>query len=398
MKWVPSGSYLTINYNHEIGIIENSTQRIVLNNNLNGSKIRVRFSNKYSKEVLILNKVTVAVKNKYNDSRINNYVNVTLNGDCDIKLNPGEECFSDEILIDVTSEDDLVISTYIENKTVLYSACSTYCEDIISISNSYEGDFTRHNDFEIKSQEDIFEVVKNDPGIMKPKLAYGINEIQVLVEDYVKVISAFGDSITHMSFWTGPFAKKLYNKYPGKVTIVNRGIGGNRILRDPISNLGFPGDGRFCGEAGINRFEEDVFNGFEVDYVVILEGINDIMHPFLFDRRDEIVNKNDLIKGFKIYADISKKYGAKVFIGTITPCRSDEYPWFEEIENTRLATNEWIRENDEYDGIIDFDSAVKDLNKSEYMKRTYHIGDGLHPNYDGGVQMAECIPLELFNI
>ena len=270
MKWIPSGSYLTINYNHEIGIIENSTQRIVLNNNLNGSKIRLRFSNKYSKEELILNKVTVGVKNKSKNSTINNFVDVTLNGDYEIRLDPGEECFSDEILIYVSSEDDLVISTYIKNKTVIYSACSTYCEDLISISNSYDGDFTRCNDFKIKPQEEVFEVVKNEPGMIKPKLAYGINEIQVLVEDSVKVISAFGDSITHMSFWTGPFAKKLYNRYPGKVAIVNRGIGGNRVLRDPMSDIDIPGNARLFGTAGINRFEEDVFNGFDVDYVCLL--------------------------------------------------------------------------------------------------------------------------------
>ena len=52
MKWASSFRYLPINYSVELAQIENQTQRVVFYNNLCGERIRIRLSNKYSKQNL----------------------------------------------------------------------------------------------------------------------------------------------------------------------------------------------------------------------------------------------------------------------------------------------------------------------------------------------------------
>ena len=61
MKWVSSFSYLPINYGIPLVRVEDQTQRVIFDNNLNGTKVRLRFSNRYSSEPLTLNRVSVGI-------------------------------------------------------------------------------------------------------------------------------------------------------------------------------------------------------------------------------------------------------------------------------------------------------------------------------------------------
>ena len=62
----------------------------------------------------------------------------------------------------------------------------------------------------------------------------------------------------------------------------------------------------------------------------------------------------------------------------------------------RTAVNEWIRTSGTFDGIIDFDAAVRDpANPSAYLE-TYDSGDHVHPNDRGYAAMANSIDLSLF--
>ena len=69
---------------------------------------------------------------------------------------------------------------------------------------------------------------------IKPQIIFGFTEIQVLTDSNVREILLFGDSLTHMSFYSDALAERLYRKYPGKVSVINGGICGNRVLRDAM--------------------------------------------------------------------------------------------------------------------------------------------------------------------
>ena len=54
MKWTSSFKYLPINYGMTLATLSDKTQRVLFDNNLNGNKVRILFSNKYAKETLNL--------------------------------------------------------------------------------------------------------------------------------------------------------------------------------------------------------------------------------------------------------------------------------------------------------------------------------------------------------
>ncbi|GGE63240.1 hypothetical protein [Massilia psychrophila] len=54
--------------------------------------------------------------------------------------------------------------------------------------------------------------------------------------------------------------------------VLNKGIGGNRLLRDP-------GQPPLFGKNTLERFDRDVLAQPGVEYMIVLIGINDIGHP-----------------------------------------------------------------------------------------------------------------------
>ena len=62
MKWTSSFKYLPINYGMTLATLSDKTQRVLFENNLNGNKVRILFSNKYAKETLNIKSNTPRIK------------------------------------------------------------------------------------------------------------------------------------------------------------------------------------------------------------------------------------------------------------------------------------------------------------------------------------------------
>jgi lysophospholipase L1-like esterase len=65
-------------------------------------------------------------------------------------------------------------------------------------------------------------------------------------------------------------------------------------------------------------------------------------------------------------------------------------------EAVRQAVNQWIRTGNAFDGVIDFDAAVRDPNQPAAFREGYHSGDHLHPNKVGYKAMVDAIDLSPF--
>lgn len=390
MKWVSAFSYLPINYNMSLAKIKNQTQRVIFDNNLNGEKIRLRFSNRYAKRPLVLQKVSIGM---VEDGQVQNVSMVSLNGSTVVTLAPGEECWSDVIDFLVISGKKIAVSIYVKEQQEIESVCILWSKLGLVVTNGMNGDFTNGEEFADIPAEEIYAVVRED--INKGMCFYGFSGVQVYTEDCVKTVAAFGDSITHMSYVTNALMRRLYDAYPGQVTLINRGIGGNRLLHDATYVEGIPGKGSLFGEAGIRRFEQDVFGEGDVDVVIVLEGINDIMHPVQFEHPEETITSENLENGYKKIIKIARKHCAKIFGATITPCGNKDYPdkWLAGFDAIRSAVNDRIRNGVGYDGYFDYEEAVRDEKYQGYIKEGYHIGDGLHPNDAGGAVMASKVDL-----
>jgi hypothetical protein len=64
-------------------------------------------------------------------------------------------------------------------------------------------------------------------------------------------------------------------------------------------------------------------------------------------------------------------------------------------EATREAVNTWIRTSGAFDGVIDFDAAMRDPADPLRLNPAYDSGDHLHPDDAGYQAMANAIDLEM---
>ncbi len=382
MKWVATWSYLPIEYGTSIGTVENLTQRTFFWNNLNGKGLQLMFSNMYGSTSLVLDKVVVA---KHCGNALTDAVVMTYHGSERIELAPGEMFESDEKAWDIRAGEEIVVSVYIRERTEVSSGCSTWSAKSWHTVYHEGGDWTEEFFTEGKQSREIYPYVEAD--VNKSNIVVGVSAIRLKTEDTVRTIALFGDSITHMSYFADALCRRLYQSYPGELAIVNRGIGGNRVLHDATYVPEIPGNGKCFGTAGIQRFEQDVFGRETPDTLLILEGVNDLMHPYFFRYLDEVVTADQLSEAYSAMTQIAHRHGTKVYLGTVMPFRDDNQPFLPEAEKVRLELNERIRSNTEADGIIDYAKLLSQEDEA-YLLADCHIGDGLHPNTQGGELMA----------
>ena len=64
----------------------------------------------------------------------------------------------------------------------------------------------------------------------------------------------------------------------------------------------------------------------------------------------------------------------------------------------RQTVNHWIRTSGAFDGVVDFDAAVRDPNHPAQFREGYHSGDHLHPSVIGYKAMADAVDLALLQV
>ena len=128
-----------------------------------------------------------------------------------------------------------------------------------------------------------------------------------------------------------------------------------------------------------------------VTHVIVLESINDIG----LARDNACPSAADLIAAHQQLIERAHARGLKIFGATLTPFEGAAY-WTAEGEAKRKAVNDWIRTGKAYDGVVDFDAAVRDPMAPTKIQQQYNPGDNLHMNDAGYQAMANAIDLALF--
>lgn len=395
MEWKTSWSYLPLNFKSCIGTAENITQRAFFRNNLGGTKIKIGFSNIFAKEQLRFDDVTAA-KIDRGSGALSEFKTVTRGGKKEICVGPGEEFYSDDVDLAISSNEDIMLTAYVGHKTRIFSVCSTWAAKSWRCVYGLNGNYTRERDFDIADEACVYPEIcgTND----SPNNLFGITSVQVYTDGVVTTAALFGDSVTHMSYYSDVLTEELFNRYPGKVTVINRGIGGNRLLHGASRMTGFPGEGSSFGAAGVKRFYTDVYGHDRPELVIALIGINDFVHPYVFGHTEELITVGDYQKGMSEIIKTAHENGSRIYLGTVTPFKNDNIAmdWYDKAEKLRHGVNDWIREQNLSDGYADFDAAVSKKGAPEYMEDGCHLGDGLHPNTAGGEKMTGVIKMEWF--
>ena len=207
-----------------------------------------------------------------------------------------------------------------------------------------------------------------------------------------QVIVAFGDSITSgvglpgSTLWTDVLARRLARSTPDRrVSVVNRAISGNRLLRDTV------------GPAGLRRFDRDVLGQPEVAWVMVLIGINDLGFAGAAEPGDPAVTAAQLIDGYQQLVRKARARGVRIYGCTLLPFEDAEGGYYTPAKETvRTAVNAWIRTPGSFDGVIDFDRLLRDPSRPGRLLPAYDSGDHLHPSDRGQQAMGEAVDLELF--
>jgi lysophospholipase L1-like esterase len=365
------------------------TVRQVVHTSLGGDRVRLRLTNEFGATPLRVGEVHVAIRagdGASTDARPGTDRRITFGGRESVTVPAGSPVVSDPVRLTVPAGADLVISIYLPERTpVTTVAAFAFQENVIAAGNvTAAGHITPTST------------------ITQYLFLSGVS-----VQSGAGSVVTLGDSITNGANtetnanhrWPDLLATR-FRAAGIRRGVANVGVSGNRLLHDPNPAPGSPAEtfAAYFAHSALRRFDRDVVAQPGAAHLVVLIGVNDLGHPGTVAPLSETVGADDLIWGHRQLIARARQAGLKAYGATILPFKGDTLGFYTpENERKRSALNRWIRTSGEYDGVIDFDKAVRDTADPERLAAAYDSGDHLHPNDAGMAAMAAAVPLRLFN-
>jgi lysophospholipase L1-like esterase len=213
---------------------------------------------------------------------------------------------------------------------------------------------------------------------------FWLKSIETLTATAPGAIVAFGDSITDGTCssmeahdrWEDWLSARLDAAYgPAARAVVNEGIGANTLT--PLRS-----------NPGSERLERDVLSHAGVSHVLLFLGTNHISRG---------ATAAQLIAAMQDTIERVRARGPRIFGVTILP-RADVPPagsWSSAKTQIRRDVNARIRTSGAFDGVIDFDAAVRDAANPDVLSRPFNCSDEIHPTPRGYYQLGKAIDLTM---
>ena len=360
--------------------VTNQTIRQVVRLNLGGSEIRVMISNEYGSVPVEIGAATVARADTDGKIVRGSSQALTFAGTAEVRIPQGSRVISDPIKRNVKALDSLAISLFFPKEAIL----DTYHWDGVQTSYiSGPGNFVA---------ETSFEPVATNPSRVL------LSGVFVDAPANAKAIALFGDSITDGNCSTVDMnhrypdflAERLNAAGHANVALINAGISGARLFKDGM------------GESALARLDREVFGQPGVTTMVMMLGINDIGWSAMgLDPWTPVPTSAQVIQMYRMIIDRAHMQGVRIIGATLTPFKDSfkgiilEGYYSEDKNNVRKEVNNWIRTSGAFDGVIDFDQALRDPARPDHIRDVYNCGDNLHPNDAGYEAMANAVDLDL---
>ncbi|MEV7990510.1 SGNH/GDSL hydrolase family protein [Streptomyces sp. NPDC086077] len=369
--WTGSWATATSGY-PAVGPWTDRTLRLVVHTSAGGPRVRLRFDNTFAAAPVRIGAATVAVRDTGAAARATP-VPLTFDGARGAEIPAGAQAYSDQLAFDVPAGADLLVSFHLPGPV---AAAPVHR---LAQQRSY---LSEPGDHTAESTATAY-----TGGLTNWPLLTGVD-----VAGGPGSVVAIGDSITDGDKSTVDANRRWPDVLAGRLRaqsavprygVLNQGIAGNSVIADR-----YPGDGVSTDSAGVSalhRLDRDVHAQTSVRTAIVLEGINDL----LAGRSAE-----QLTAGLQEIADRAHERGLRVLVATLVPC-GGEPRCTAALETERTAANAWIRQNDAFDGVLDFDAAVRDPAQPSRILPAYDSGDHLHPGDAGLAAMGDAVDLTL---
>ena len=350
------------------------TVRMIVHTSIGGRRARVTLTNAYGTTPLKIGAAHVALRGKESETVAGSDRVLMFNGKPTTTIPQGAQMMSDPIDLNVPSLGDLAVSVYIAAESGPPTNHGTGLHTTYIAKGNVAGERVLNETTTTRSY-------------------YFISAIEVMAPADTGALVAFGDSITDGATstndtdrsWPSVLANRLITTPNApKLSVVNQGISGNRLLVDG------------AGVNALARFDRDVLSMSGVKWLIVMEGINDIGNTLSGNGSQTPVTADELIGAMKQMIDRAHTHQIKVIGATLTPYECAAY-YSEKGEEVRQAVNRWIRSGGAFDEVLDFDKVTQDSSKPKSFKPTFNNGDHLHPNDAGYKAMADSIDLKIFN-
>ena len=364
------------------------TIRNVVHTTTGGTSVRIHLSNRFGTQPVLMGHVTVAISAHAGGrrdgtidasdgtARPGTIRDVLFNGRASITIPARAEAISDPVRLRVPADHDLLVSTWTPQPS---------------------GTVTYHP---AAMQDSFFSRGPADHAGDRAATAFGestrvwhyVNGVDV--SGGPGTVVALGDSITDgvtstwgaNRRWTDYLAARLAASPVPDYGVANSGISGNRVLLD--SNAPNYTIYDTFGPSALSRLNWDVLERAGARTVIVFEGVNDIQQT------PHQTDPQEIIAGLAQISAQAKARGLRVVGATIMAWKGWR-SWTPELEQVRVAVNEWIRAGGDgtLDAVADFDAATRDPADPQRLLPAYDSGDHLHPNDAGDAAMAAVIPL-----
>ena len=346
-----------------------ATIRQVAHVTLGGSRWRVRLSNEFGDQPLVVSSGMVARSSGADRVEASSGVKLTFQGDTTVSIAPGAAVWSDDVNEAVAPLSEVAITMYL---TVVPSRLTGH-PGSRTTSFIVPGNQVREPALPSATKTEHWYVISG-----LETVASGASAVVVLGNS---IADGRGSATDKNNRWPDNFARRLQrDTRTALVAVLNAGIGGNAVLRGGL------------GPTAIDRFDRDVLNQRGVRWIILSEGVNDLggSRP---DSADATVSH--LIDAYQRFVVRAHGRGVRVYAATMLPFGGSNYA-APQREAARVRLNDWVRRGGAFDAVIDFDAALRDPANPSRLRGDADSGDHLHPNENGYRLMADAIDLALF--
>ncbi|AGP38685.1 SGNH/GDSL hydrolase family protein [Sorangium cellulosum] len=368
----PGGTFNSQDCPSDVGL-SGQTVRNIVRLSTGGSAVRVRISNAGGSEPLRVGAASIAASAGGAATVAGSSKPLRFAGQASIVIAAGGEAVSDPVAMNVQALQTLAVNIHLPAKTGpatqhYFAAQDSFLAAGNQTGNGADKQFTR-----------------------KISCWMFLSGVDVKApQNVVGTLIALGDSITDGYLSTKNtnqrypdfLAQRLASRKGQTLSVVNAGIIGNELLTvRPQLQFGYPVPARLA---------RDVLTQPGARAVILLAGINDI--------GDRSAKAADLIPVYQQIIQAARAAGLKIYGGTLVPFAGSTGTYKGDYgtakgEQERQKLNTWIRTSGAFDGVIDFDKALRDPADPSRLLPAYDA-DKLHPNDAGYQAMANAVNLD----